>query len=86
MAQEFVTTLGSGQGSSVLEVIRAFETASGKTIAYKIAPRRAGDISDYFADAELAATLLNWRTKRSLADMCRDAWCWQRQNPDGFVA
>jgi UDP-glucose 4-epimerase len=78
--------LGSGQGSSVLEVIRAFETASGKTIAYKIAPRRAGDISDYFADAELAATLLNWRTKRSLADMCRDAWRWQRQNPDGFVA
>ncbi len=77
--------LGSGQGSSVLEVVSAFEAASGKTIAYKIAPRRAGDISDYFADAELAATLLHWRTKRSLADMCSDAWRWQRQNPQGFM-
>lgn len=76
--------LGSGQGSSVLEVITAFEAASGQPIAYRIAPRRDGDISDYFADAKLAMQLLNWRTKRSLADMCGDAWRWQRQNPGGF--
>ena len=76
--------LGSGQGSSVLEVIAAFEAATGQHIPYRIAPRRAGDISDYFADATLAAQLLNWRTKRSLTNMCGDAWRWQRQNPNGF--
>ncbi len=76
--------LGSGHASSVLEVIAAFEAASCKRIAYKIAPRRAGDIAEYFADATLAATHLNWRTKRDLNQMCRDAWRWQQENPLGF--
>lgn len=76
--------LGSGRGNSVLEVVAAFEAATGQRIAYKIAPRRAGDISDYFADASLALELLNWRTNRSLLEVCQDAWRWQHQNPQGF--
>lgn len=76
--------LGSGCGHSVLEVIAAFEAASGKSIPYRVVDRRPGDISDYFADATLAAQLLRWRTSRSLDDMCRDAWNWQQKNPNGF--
>lgn len=76
--------LGSGSGHSVLEVIHAFESACGKKIPYNVVARRPGDIADYFADATLAANLLNWRTSRSLDEMCRDAWNWQQQNPNGY--
>ncbi len=76
--------LGAGKGYSVLDLIRAFERANGVTIPYRIAPRRAGDIAIYFADAQLAKKLLNWETKRNLEDICRDTWRWQTQNPNGF--
>ncbi len=78
--------LGSGRGHSVLEVIAAFESASGRSIPYRVVERRAGDISDYFADATLAARLLRWHTSRSLQDMCRDTWNWQQKNPEGYRA
>ena len=76
--------LGTGRGYSVLEVVSAFERASGVPISREIAPRRAGDIAAYWADASLAERLLNWRAQLGLDDMCRDAWRWQKENPDGY--
>lgn len=82
---QFLTiNLGSGMGTSVLEVVQAFETASGRSIAYEIVGRRPGDAANTVADPSLAAKLLGWRTKRSLADMCRDGWAWQSTNPYGY--
>jgi len=80
----FTLNLGTGNGYSVLEVVRAFEAASGRTVAYNIAPRRPGDIAECFADPALAERLLGWRAQRSLEQMCADAWRWQRGNPDGY--
>lgn len=77
--------LGNGRGYSVLEVVRAFEHASGHKIAYRYAPRRAGDLASYYADASRANEVLDWRAHRGLAEMCMDAWRWQSQNPDGYV-
>ena len=77
--------LGTGNGYSVLEVVRAFEAASGQQVAFKIAPRRAGDIAACFADPALAAELLGWRATRGLEEMCVDAWRWQSSNPHGFA-
>jgi len=76
--------LGTGRGHSVLEVIRAFERATGIAIPYEIAPRRPGDIAAYWADPALAARDLGWRTQFTLEDMCRDSWRWQSMNPNGF--
>ncbi|KAG7213858.1 hypothetical protein KM043_003068 [Ampulex compressa] len=76
--------LGTGKGYSVLEVLRAFEKASGKTIPYKIVERRAGDISSSYADATLANKELNWCTTRNIDDMCADTWKWQQNNPNGY--
>lgn len=76
--------LGSGRGYSVLELVHAFEKATGKQVPYKIVPRRAGDIAIYFADATLAKQKLGWQTTKSLEDICRDAWYWQIQNPQGY--
>ncbi len=76
--------LGSGSGHSVLEVIAVFEEVSGKKIPYQIVGRRLGDIADYFADATLAEKLLGWRTKRSMREICMDAWQWQQNNPRGY--
>ena len=76
--------LGTGQGVSVLEMITAFEQASGQTIPYRVAPRRPGDIAQYWSDASLAAETLGWRATRSVDDMCRDTWRWQSTNPQGF--
>ena len=76
--------LGTGKGYSVLDVVRAFEAASGKPVAYKIAPRRAGDIAECYADPALAAELLDWRAERGIDEMCADAWRWQNSNPQGF--
>ena len=70
--------LGTGVGYSVLDVVHAFERANGLTIPLVFAPRRAGDLPAYWADAEKAARLLNWRTCRSLEQMCADSWRWQR--------
>jgi UDP-glucose 4-epimerase len=78
--------LGTGRGYSVLDVVRAFESASGKKVSYKIAPRRAGDIAACFADPALAAELIGWRATRGLDEMCADSWRWQSANPEGYGA
>ena len=70
--------LGSGRGTSVLELVHAFERANGVAIPYEIVPRRAGDVAVCYADAQKAARMLHWRAERSLEDMCRDAWRWQQ--------
>lgn len=76
--------LGSGKGTSVLELVHAFEQASGREIPYDILPRRAGDLPEYYADASLAQRELDWHTTRSIEDACRDSWNWQSQNPEGY--
>ena len=76
--------LGTGRGYSVLELIAAFERASGRKIPYQIDPRRAGDIAESYADPAKARKLLGWQASRSLDDMCADTWRWQSQNPDGY--
>lgn len=70
--------LGTGRGHSVLEMIQAFEKASGRPVPYRIAERRAGDIAQFWADPSLAKKLLSWEAKRSLDQMCADAWRWQQ--------
>jgi len=79
-----IINLGTGEGYTVMEMIRAFEKASGKTIAYHITNRRAGDIASCYADTSLAQELLGWKARRSLTDMCTDAWRWQSSNPEGY--
>lgn len=76
--------LGTGQGYSVLDVVKAFERASGRTIPYQIAPRRAGDIAQCFADPSHARTVLGWSAQLGLEQMCADAWRWQSGNPAGY--
>ena len=76
--------LGTGTGYSVLEIVRAFQQASGKPVTYKIAPRRPGDVAACYADPSKAAALLGWQANRSLADMCVDTWKWQSLNPHGY--
>jgi UDP-glucose 4-epimerase len=82
----FTVNLGNGRGYSVLEVVHAYEKASGRAIPFEIAPRRAGDIASCYADTDLAATLLDWRAARNMDDMCADSWRWQSMNPNGFSA
>ena len=76
--------LGTGTGYSVLNVVRAFEQASGRKVPFKIAPRRPGDIAACYADTSLANELLGWRAERGLEEMCVDAWRWQDGNPEGY--
>ncbi len=76
--------LGTGQGYSVLDVIKAFSKACGKDIPYVIKPRRAGDIATCYADASLAEKELGWKAERKLDEMCEDSWRWQSQNPNGY--
>ena len=83
-ADSFTVNLGTGQGYSVLEVVQAFEQASGQAVPYRFAPRRAGDIAQCYADPALAQRLLGWQARLTLADMCQDAWRWQRGNPHGY--
>lgn len=79
-----VWNLGTGQGYSVLEILRAFEKVSGRTIPYRFAPRRAGDVAQCFADPAKAQAELGWRAKRGLETMLHSAWHWQSQNPQGY--
>lgn len=79
-----VWNLGTGQGYSVLQMVQAFEAASGCPVPYRLAPRRPGDIATCYADPAKAATELGWTAKRDLHTMMRDAWRWQAQNPDGY--
>lgn len=80
----YTFNLGTGNGYSVLEIVKAFEQASGKTVPYDIAPRRAGDIAACFADASLAKAELNWQAEYSIERMVSDAWRWQSNNPNGY--
>ena len=75
--------LGTGRGYSVLEVVKAFEEASGRAIAYRIVDRRPGDVAEVYADASLAARELGWTAARGIDEMCRDAWNWQRAESRG---
>ncbi|XP_043801961.1 UDP-glucose 4-epimerase isoform X1 [Apis laboriosa] len=79
-----VFNLGTGKGYSVLEVIRAFEKASGRNIPYKIIERRPGDISVSYADASLANKELDWQATKNIDNMCLDTWRWQQNNPNGY--
>jgi UDP-glucose 4-epimerase len=77
--------LGTGVGYSVLDVIKAFQAASGKPVPYRIGPRRAGDVAAYYADPSLASELLGWKAERDLNAMCQDHWRWQKNNPQGYL-
>jgi UDP-glucose 4-epimerase len=76
--------LGTGNGYSVLDMVKAFEAASGKAVPYQVQPRRAGDIAACYADPALALQRLGWRAERDLQAMCQDAWRWQSNNPQGY--
>jgi UDP-glucose 4-epimerase len=80
----FTVNLGTGRGYSVLEVVRAYEHASGRTIPYDVVARRPGDVAACYADASRAKALLGWSARHDLARMCEDSWRWQRLNPNGF--
>lgn len=79
-----IINLGTGNGYSVLEMIHAFEEATGIPIPYEIAPRRAGDLPVSYACADKAEKLLGWKAELTLTDMCRDTWNWQSKNPNGY--
>jgi UDP-glucose 4-epimerase len=76
--------LGTGRGYSVLEMIAAFEKASGRKVPYQVVGRREGDIAVCYADPSLAGRELGWRAERGIEEMCADAWRWQAANPDGY--
>lgn len=76
--------LGTGKGYSVLDMVKAFEKASGEKIPYKMVPRRAGDIAKCFADPSYAKKVLEWEATRSIDTMCEDSWRWQSNNPNGY--
>ncbi|GHF81089.1 UDP-glucose 4-epimerase GalE [Thalassotalea marina] len=76
--------LGTGNGTSVLDIVKGFEQVSGKAVPYQVVPRREGDLATVYANAELAERLLGWQAKFSLTDMLADTWRWQSENPDGY--
>ncbi|HFI0419920.1 TPA: UDP-glucose 4-epimerase GalE [Streptococcus suis] len=76
--------LGSGQGTSVLELVQAFEKVNGVPVPYKIVDRRPGDVATCYANADKAWKELNWKTEKTIEDMCRDTWNWQSKNPNGY--
>lgn len=78
--------LGTGVGYSVLDMVRAFEQASGKSVPYQVAPRREGDIAACYANPAHAQSLLDWQAKRDLPTMCADSWRWQSANPNGYAS
>ncbi|HDR8947331.1 TPA: UDP-glucose 4-epimerase GalE [Burkholderia vietnamiensis] len=81
----FVVNLGTGQGYSVLEVVRAFEKASGRPVPYELVARRPGDIAECYANPQAAADIIGWRATLGIEEMCADHWKWQEGNPRGFV-
>lgn len=80
----FTFNLGTGQGYSVLEMVKAFEQASGRVVPYQVVARRPGDIAVCYAEPDLAAQELGWRAERGLPEMMADTWRWQSQNPNGY--
>ncbi len=79
-----VFNLGTGVGYSVLDIVHAFEAATGVPVPYRIAPRRPGDIAQCYSSADKARELMGWQAEYDIEDMCRDAWRWQHNNPDGY--
>lgn len=80
----FIYNLGTGKGYSVLDVVKAFEKASGVTIPYVIGPRRDGDLATCYSDPAKAYKELGWKAERDIEEMCEDSWRWQSQNPNGY--
>ncbi len=80
----YIYNLGTGKGYSVLDVVKAFEKASGAKVPYKIGPRRAGDIATCYSDPSKALNELGWKAERDIEEMCEDSWRWQSQNPNGY--
>jgi len=85
ISEVLTVNLGTGKGYSVLDMVKAFEKASGKKVPYQIIERRAGDIAKCYADPSYAKKVLNWEAKKSIAQMCEDAWRWQSNNPNGYI-
>ena len=81
----FTVNLGTGRGHSVLELVRAYERASGRPIPFDVVARRPGDVAACWADPSLAAELLGWRARHDLDRMCADSWRWQQRNPEGYA-
>ncbi len=84
MSKPLITNLGTGTGYSVLDVVKAFEKASGKKVPYKLVDRRTGDISKCYANPSFAKEVLGWEATRTLEEMCIDSWRWQSNNPNGY--
>jgi UDP-glucose 4-epimerase len=80
-----IYNLGTGHGYSVLQVVKAFEKASGRNVPYSIRPRRPGDVAECWADPALALKELGWKAERDIDEMCEDAWRWQEKNPYGYA-
>ena len=79
-----VYNLGTGNGTSVLELVQAFQQATGQPIPYEISARRPGDVATCFADSSKAERELNWKAVRGIVEICRDSWKWQKENPNGY--
>ncbi|MDZ7806792.1 MAG: UDP-glucose 4-epimerase GalE [Gracilimonas sp.] len=79
-----IHNLGTGKGSSVLDMVKAFEAASGKEVPYQITDRRPGDIAECYADPSKAGKELDWKAERDIKQMCEDTWRWQSNNPNGY--
>ena len=84
-ARSLTVNLGTGRGSSVLELVRAFERASGRPVPYEVVGRRAGDVAACYADPALATQTIGWKATRDLDRMCADSWRWQVANPNGYA-
>lgn len=84
LEEVLTVNLGTGIGYSVLDMVKAFENASGKKVPYSIAPRRAGDIATCFADPSYAKEVLGWEASKGIEQMCEDTWRWQSHNPNGY--
>ena len=80
----FAVNLGTGSGTSVLQLVNAFTEATGQTVNYEFVPRRAGDVASCYAQVNLAKQSLNWQAHLDIHDMCKDTWHWQSQNPNGY--
>ena len=81
-----IYNLGTGIGYSVLDIVNAFEKATGVKVPYVIGPRRPGDIDECYSDATKAKNELGWQAQYGIEDMCRDSWNWQSKNPNGYEA
>ena len=82
--QALILAAGTDKEYSVLDMVKAFERATGVKIPYKVAPRRDGDIAVCYADPSLAKELIDWEATRDIEQMCKDSWNWQSKNPSGY--